>query len=344
MGCLATIGSHSALQILKGAKMEGLKTLLLCPKGREGLYARYGLADEIIRIDGPEDLLREELQEELLQRNAVFVPHGTLISGGGLEEFEKKFKPPVFGNRRIFRWEFDRALKDHLLREAGIRVPKRFESPEDVDRPVIVKLPGAEGGRGYFIARDGGDLRKKMKEMVRRGLLKEEELEKVFIQEYILGVTLYPHYFYSPLLGRLELLGCDRRYESNVDGIGRICAKDQLELDLIPTFTVIGNMPVVLRESLLPEIFDAGEKFVAAAGRLVPPGMIGPFCLEMICDEGGKLYTFEFSGRIVAGTNLFINGSPYSSLLFDEPMSMGRRIAREIKLALCEGKIGKVTT
>ncbi|MCQ5373725.1 MAG: DUF1246 domain-containing protein, partial [Candidatus Methanomethylicia archaeon] len=173
MGCLATIGSHSALQILKGAKMEGLKTLLLCPKGREGLYARYGLADEIIRIDGPEDLLREELQEELLRRNAVFVPHGTLISGGGLEEFEKKFKPPVFGNRRIFRWEFDRALKDHLLREAGIRIPKRFESPEDVDRPVIVKLPGAEGGRGYFIARDGGDLKKKMKEMVRRGLLKE---------------------------------------------------------------------------------------------------------------------------------------------------------------------------
>ncbi|MBC7112402.1 MAG: formate--phosphoribosylaminoimidazolecarboxamide ligase [Candidatus Methanomethyliales bacterium] len=344
MVCVATIGSHSALQILKGAKMEGLKTLLLCLKGREGIYARYGLADEIVKIDSPEDLLRGDVQERLLESGAILVPHGTLISGGRLEEFERGFRPPVFGNRYIFRWEFDRVLKDHLLREAGIRIPKKFECPEDVDRPVMVKLPGAEGGRGYFVARDGKDLDRKLNEVVKRGLLKREEIDRIFIQEYILGVTLYPHYFYSPMLERLELLGCDRRYESNVDGIGRICAKDQLELDLIPTFRVIGNIPIVLRESLLTEVFDAGERFIAAARRLVPPGMIGPFCLEMVCDEEGRLYTFEFSGRIVAGTNLFIEGSPYSSLLFDEPMSMGRRIAREIKLALGEGKIERVTT
>lgn len=344
MGCIATIGSHSALQILKGARMEGLKTLLLCPRGRESLYGRYGLADEIFTINGPEDLLQDKVQRELLKKEAIFVPHGTLISGGRLEEFEKNFRPPIFGNRWIFRWEFDRALKDRILREAGIRIPKKFDSIDDVDRPVIVKLPGAEGGRGYFIAKDGDDLERKMREVVRRGLLKEDEANKVFIQEYIIGVTIYPHYFYSPMLGRLELLGCDRRYETNVDGIGRICARDQLELDLIPTFRVIGNLPIVLRESLLSEVFEAGERFVAATERLVPPGMIGPFCLEMICDEDGKLYTFEFSGRIVAGTNLFIDGSPYSSLLFDEPMSMGRRICREIKLALVEGKIGKITT
>jgi len=344
MVCVATIGSHSALQILKGARTEGLKTLLLCPKGREGLYMRYGLADEIVKIDGTEDLLKEEVQQELLQKEAIFIPHGTLISGGRLKEFEDGFRPPIFGNRRIFRWEFDRALKDRLLKEAGIRTPKKYETPDDVDKPVIVKLPGAEGGRGYFVARNGNDLKRKIKDLMKRRLLKEDEVENVFIQEYILGVTLYPHYFYSPMLGRLELLGCDRRYESNVDGIGRICAKDQLELDLIPTFRVIGNLPIVLRESLLLEIFEAGERFVATAEKLVPPGIIGPFCLEMICDEDGKLYTFEFSGRIVAGTNLFIEGSPYSSLLFNEPMSMGRRIAREIKLALNEGKIRKVTT
>ncbi|MGC8936082.1 MAG: DUF1297 domain-containing protein [Candidatus Methanomethylicaceae archaeon] len=341
---IATIGSHSALQILKGAKMEGLRTLLLCPKGREGLYKRYGLADVIVEIGGSEDLLKEDIQEELIKRDAIFVPHGTLISGGRLKEFEKSFRPLIFGNRYIFRWEFDRALKDRILREAGIRIPKKFESAEDVDRPVIVKLPGAEGGRGYFIAKDKKDLDRKLGEVVRRGLLREEEKENIFIQEYILGVTLYPHYFYSPMMDRLELLGCDRRYETNVDGIGRICARDQLELDLIPTFRVVGNLPIVLRESLLLDVFDAGERFVAAAKRLVPPGMIGPFCLEMICDEEGKIYTFEFSGRIVAGTNLFIDGSPYSSLLFDEPMSMGRRISREIRLALRDGKIGSVTT
>jgi len=61
-------------------------------------------------------------------------------------------------------------------------------------------------------------------------------------------------------------------------------------------------------------------------------GMIGPFCLETIVTDDLKFKVFEISTRIVAGTNLFIGGSPYSELT--EPgMSTGRRIAREIKLA-----------
>jgi 5-formaminoimidazole-4-carboxamide-1-(beta)-D-ribofuranosyl 5'-monophosphate synthetase len=341
---VATISSHSALQILKGAKDEGLRTALLCLKGREGLYSRFGLADIIIKMDTVEDLLDGKVQKRLLDEGAILVPHGTLISGGKLEEFEKGFKPPVFGNRRIFRWEYDRDLKDKLLKAAGLRIPKRFSSYDDVDRPVIVKLPGAEGGRGYFIAKDGRDLEQKLKMVSKKGLLKKGEIEKAFIQEYIVGVTLYPHYFYSPISERVELLGCDRRYETSIDGLGRIGARDQLDLDLIPTFRVIGNIPMVLRESLLIDIFEAGDGFVSATKKLVPPGMIGPFCLEMICNEEGRLYTFEFSGRIVAGTNLFVGGSPYSDLLYDEPMSMGRRIAREIRTASEKGLQARVAT
>jgi len=341
---VATISSHSALQIMKGAKTEGLETILLCLKGREGLYERFGLADKVIMISAVEDLMKEAVQRRLIGENAVLVPHGTLISGGGLEEFEREFEPRVFGNRFIFRWEYDRVLKDRLLLEAGVNVPNRIASPEEIKGPVIVKLPGAEGGRGYFIAYSPQDYAKKMKAVRGRGLLREGEEEEVFIQEYIIGVSLYPHYFYSPLTGKVELLGCDRRYETSVDGIGRISAKDQLEIGLTPTFRVIGNSPLVLRESLLMDIFRDGEGFVEASKRLVKPGAIGPYCLEMICDESGKLYTFEFSGRIVAGTNLFVNGSPYSDLIYDEPMSMGRRIAREIRKAAESGEMDRITT
>ncbi|MEM1573683.1 MAG: formate--phosphoribosylaminoimidazolecarboxamide ligase [Candidatus Methanomethylicaceae archaeon] len=339
---IATIGSHSALQILKGAKLEGFKTLLICSKKREKFYRNFGFIDEFIIVENFDEILNENIQERMLELNAIFIPHGTLISESNIEIFEKKFKPPIFGNRRIFKWEADRILKDFLLREAGIKTPKYFEKIEDVDRPVIVKLPGAEGGRGYFIAKDKNDLENKLNEIIKKGLLRENE--KIFIQEYIIGITLYPHFFYSPILKRLELLGCDRRYETNIDALGRICAKDQLELNIIPTFRVIGNIPIVIRESMLPDILEFGEKFVNATKKLIPPGMIGPFCLEMICDEFGELYTFEFSGRIVAGTNLFIEGSPYSSLIFDEPMSMGRRIAREIKMAYEEGRLKEVIT
>jgi hypothetical protein len=47
----------------------------------------------------------------------------------------------------------------------------------------------------------------------------------------------------------------------------------------------------------------------------------------------------EISARIVAGTNPFIDGSPYSYLNYDEPMSTGRRIAREIKNALLSNSL-----
>jgi 5-formaminoimidazole-4-carboxamide-1-(beta)-D-ribofuranosyl 5'-monophosphate synthetase len=80
MPTVATVGSHSALQILKGAKQEGLKTILLCLKGREELYSRYSLADTTIVIEGVKDLLSTEVQQKLLEEEAILVPHGTLVS------------------------------------------------------------------------------------------------------------------------------------------------------------------------------------------------------------------------------------------------------------------------
>ena len=61
-------------------------------------------------------------------------------------------------------------------------------------------------------------------------------------------------------------------------------------------------------------------------------GMIGPFCIEAVVTDRLEFKVFEISARIVAGTNLFVSGSPYSDLV-DEKLSMARRIAREIKMA-----------
>ncbi|HRZ19076.1 MAG TPA: DUF1246 domain-containing protein, partial [Methanofastidiosum sp.] len=48
---IATLGSHSALQILKGAKDEGFKTLCIAKKGSEKVYKSFGVADEIISVN-----------------------------------------------------------------------------------------------------------------------------------------------------------------------------------------------------------------------------------------------------------------------------------------------------
>ena len=45
---IAVLGSHSALEIMDGAKDEGLDTVVFCQKGRETPYQRFDrIADEI---------------------------------------------------------------------------------------------------------------------------------------------------------------------------------------------------------------------------------------------------------------------------------------------------------
>ncbi|MBS3736159.1 MAG: DUF1297 domain-containing protein, partial [Candidatus Bipolaricaulota bacterium] len=45
-----------------------------------------------------------------------------------------------------------------------------------------------------------------------------------------------------------------------------------------------------------------------------------------------------------AGTNLYPKGSPYSFLYYDEPMSTGKRIAREIRRAAESNNITSIVS
>ena len=85
---IATLGSHCALQVLKGAKDEGFKTLLVCEKKREKLYRRFPFIDELIIVEKFSDILNQEIQDKLKQQDAVLIPHGTLIAQMNSEEIE----------------------------------------------------------------------------------------------------------------------------------------------------------------------------------------------------------------------------------------------------------------
>ncbi len=330
---IATLGSHSALQILKGAKDEGFSTVAVCVKGTEKLYESFKVADEIISISGYSYF--KDIQEKLLKRNAILIPHASFIAYMGIESIEK-LKVPYYGNKKILRWESDRSMERRWLKQANLKLPKIFTNPQDIDRPVIVKFHGADGGRGYFLAKDHNDFKKKI-------MLHSKK--KYVIQEYILGVHMYAHYFYSPLTGELEIMGFDKRYESNVDSLGRISARDQMALpkeQVDPSYVIVGNIPVVVRESFLPRYFEMGEDVVKISKKIAPPGLYGPFCLESVITPDQEIIVFEISARIVAGTNPYIHGSPYTWLKYKEPMSTGRRIARDIKMAIEQNKLDKV--
>tara|TARA_B100000949_G_C14279139_1_gene451010 strand:- start:1961 stop:2989 length:1029 start_codon:yes stop_codon:yes gene_type:complete len=342
MNSIATLGSHCALQILKGAKDEGFKTVLVTKKSREVFYRRFKFIDEYITVEDFKEIQDESVQTKLSDLNSVLIPHGTLISEVGIEAIENNLNVPIYGNRKILRWEADRDLKQKLMEESGVRTPKIFNSPEEIDCLTISKLSGARGGSGYFLSQNKDEYSENIKKFTELGVMHDDDT--VQIQEYIVGVPVYFQYFYSVMRKEIELLGIDKRYETNVDSIGRIPSDVQSEIKLSPTYIVVGNSPLVLRESLLPEVYEIGDNFVKASEKLVPPGMPGPFCMEGVYDSNGKFVAFEFSARIVAGTNIFVNGSPYSYLIHGENINMGQRIAREIKEAQEQNKLDDITT
>lgn len=319
------------MQILHGAKQEGFRTIAICLPGREKPYRHFNVADEIITIDSFKEF--DSIQERLKEKNAIIIPHGSFIAYMGIEQTEK-MSVSYYGNKNILRWESDRKMEREWLTRAGINIPLIFEDPNDIDRPVIVKFHGAGGGKGYFLAKTTQDFNEK---------IKDHPGMKYQIQEYIIGVPVYTHYFYSPLSREIEIMSFDKRYESNVDSIGRISARDQMALPSVdPSYVVVGNVPIVLRESLLPKAIDMGESVVKASEEIAPPGLHGPFCLEGVLTPEQEFYIFEISARIVAGTNPFSHGSPYTWLRYDEPMSTGRRIARDIKEAIEQDRLQEV--
>lgn len=339
---IGTLASHSALQIMHGAKKEGFTTILVALRDRAWFYREFDhLIDLIIEVDSWRDVCKPELVEELRSYNTILVPHGSFVEYVGLECGES-IKVPLFGTRSLLRVEADQKLKMLLLMKAGIPTPRVYGLSDDIREPVIVKLPGAKGGKGYFIASSNSEVEAKLRKYIEDGVLRNPG--EAIIQEYLVGVTAYFHYFYSPVLNRLELLGADIRYESDVDGLRRLPVRILGKLGVDPTFTVVGNLPLVLRESLLPRIIEYGKRFVDASRGMASPGVIGPFCLESVIDRELNIKVFEFSGRIVAGTNLYIDGSPYSYLYWDQPVCMGRRIAIEVRLALENGLLEKIVT
>jgi 5-formaminoimidazole-4-carboxamide-1-(beta)-D-ribofuranosyl 5'-monophosphate synthetase len=334
---IATICSHSSLQIFDGARKEGFKTLGICLNKPPKYYDAFPLAkpDEFLVLNRYDELL--DKMDELRAKNVIVIPHGSFIAYMGTDKFIE-LGLPTFGNRDVLEWESNRKKERQWLIGAGIHMPDEVTDPRDIDGPVMVKYDGAQGGKGFFIAKTYEDF------------LEHIDPSKTFtLQKFITGTRYYLHYFYSPIKdtgytlskGSLEMLSMDRRVESNADEIFRLGSPKELrEAGIIPTYVVTGNVPLVARESLLPLIFELGSRVVEESLKKFG-GMIGPFCLETVFTDDLEIKVFEISARIVAGTNLYVSGSPYADLL-EENMSTGRRIAREIKNAVKLGKLDEV--
>jgi 5-formaminoimidazole-4-carboxamide-1-(beta)-D-ribofuranosyl 5'-monophosphate synthetase len=334
---IATVCSHSSLQIFNGAKKEGFKTLGISVGEVKKFYDAFplGKPDEFFTIDNYKDIAK--CADELRQKNVIVIPHGSFVEYLGPKNF-LSLQVPTFGNRHVLMWESDREKERIWLEGAGITMPKEIKDPRNIEKPVIVKYHGAKGGKGFFIAKTFAEFSKRVKH------------DKPYtIQEFVMGTRYYLHYFYSPIQdnaykltkGSLQLLSMDRRDETTIDEVQRLGSIAELEeLGIHPTFVVTGNIPIVMRESLLPQVFKMGEAVVEKSLELFG-GIIGPFCLETVVTEDLEFKVFEISARIVAGTNPYIAGSPYSELIQPD-LSTGRRIAQEIRYGIKQNLLEKI--
>lgn len=329
---VVTLGINSALQILKGAADEGFRTVVAAVDDRADLYRRYAFIERVVTLPHYGAFAKAVVQYADPDASVV-IPHTSFLGKLGPDGVAE-LPVRLFGSKRAIAWEADRERTREWLILAGVNVPRQFQDAHEIDCPVVVKARGGMSRQGYFFARNRREYERKIRDF---------QPPSYTVQEYIIGVPVMLHYFQSPLEGILQFMGADKRYQTNVDSLGRIPTENQAGLGIEPSYVTVGNFPVTLRESMLTEVYRLGEGIVEASRRLFPPaGLVGAFSVEVIIAPNRQLFVIELTTTISGATNLYIDGSPYSQLLFAEPMSMGRRAAREVKSALAQGRLGEL--
>ena len=365
---IATIGSHSALDVCDGAVEEGFRTFVVCERGREAPYTRYfrgmrdsegrlrrGMVDDAIVLDKFRDVLSLKMQAELRDRNAIFVPNRSFTSYCDLDAIEDAFQVPLFGSRNLLRTEEREEEKSYywLLEKAKLPAPEKIDDPREIDGLPIVKLPHKVKTleRGFFTAATFKEFKEKSDALLKRNVISKEDLASARIERYIIGPIFNFDFFYSPIEDegeKIELLGIDWRFETSLDGHVRLPADQQLSLteaQRIPENVVVGHNAATLRESSLKDVFDMAERYVAATQKHFPPGMIGPFTLQTAVDKDLKFWVYDVSPRIGGGTNVHMSaGHAYGNALWRRPMSTGRRIAMEIRRSVESGRLAELVT
>jgi len=361
---LACVGSHSALDLCSGTRKAGLRNLVITAKGREQTYARHfasrgagriarGCVDETLHLEAFPDLLRPEVQAELLRRNVIFVPNRSfevyLHQKYSYDEIEAGMRVPFFGSRTLLRAE-ERGEESNqygLLERAGIPYPRQLRSPDQIDRLVMVKAPHAKVSfeRAFFLCSSRAEYDAQAARLMRAGVLNEAGLAGAIIEEFALGPTVNLNFFWSKMLGELELVGTDTRRQTNLDGVRALLAEQQAWLGSTPVkMEEAGHIATTLTESMLERAFDLGERFVRAADEAFPPGIIGPFALQCAIVSGPPkdFVVFDVSLRIPGspGTRY----TPYSSYLWGRDVSVGERIAMEVAWAREQGRLADVLT
>lgn len=312
---VGVLGSHSAEEVGVSAKSMGLPTVVVCQKGREALYAKYNrhLYDHVIVLDKFSDMVNEDIQEKLRELNTLFIPNRSFSVYVGYDNIENKLRIPLYGNRMILRAEERNEERNQywLLEKAGIKIPKKFDSPEEIDRLVIVKVQQKRKPleRAFFYASSPEEYYQNSEELIKKDVIAPEGLKNARIEEYALGQKFnadFQGWALTETFGDFDFVGFDDRKQTNLHGILSLPARDQLSINPHIKNEEIGHYGLTMRESKKPMVYQAAEKFRRICEKEYPPGMIGLFALQGAIaydsddpeQKSLAFYVFDVSPRI----------------------------------------------
>src|SRR3990172_2628345 len=208
---IGVLGSHSALEVMDGAKDEDLKTIVICQKGRDTPYRRFSrIADEIVVLNKFKEMASSKFQKKLRDENTIIVPHRALTAYLGYKTIENNFKVPIFGNRSLFQAE-ERANKKnqyYLLEKS-----RKLE-------------------RAFFTVTSYSDYKKKSDEKIKQGIISKKDLQNSSIEELVIGTYMNFNYFHTPISQNVDFIGIERRLQTNLHDFNALPAKQQLEMDI----------------------------------------------------------------------------------------------------------------
>lgn len=345
---VAVLGSHSALEIMDGAKDEGFQTTVYCQDGRQTPYQRFTrVADRVVVLDRFSDMASASEQRRILERSDIVVPHRSLAVYLGYDTLENDFAVPIFGNRRLFRAEERSEEKGqyYMLRRAGLRLPAIYDDPRDIDCPCIVKAQESERSleRAFFVVSSYRDYKEKSERAISRGTIDAEGLAKASIEELAIGTYMNFNYFVSPLTGIVDFMGIERRLQTNIMDYNALPAYQQAQIDVELQNIEVGHTPASVRESLLEEVIGMGDKFAEAVRRDFDPGIIGPVSLQSVITKDLDMVVYDVSLR-VPGNPILATTTPYTKYQYGETFGVGRRIAMELRQAIAEDRLADVVT
>ena len=264
---IGMIGSHSAEEIGVAAKSFGFETVVVCQRGREKLYSHYNrhLYDHIIVLDNFRDIIHEENQSQLQELETLWIPNRSFSVYVGYDNIERKFKIPIYGNRKMLRVEERGPARDQywLLNESGIRTPKFFK-PDSIDRLAIVKVQQKEKPleRAFFYANSPSDYEKTSQSMIRQDIISEAALKEAVIEEFIIAPRFnanFEAYAMSEHFGELDLVGFEDRIQTNLSGILNLPASEQMKIKVAVVNEEVGHKGITKREQKAFGLRSCGE-------------------------------------------------------------------------------------